>query len=36
MKKAVEYLNVFRKYFRYRQDGNDKIHTSIYFIKDEF
>ena len=35
MKKVLEYLNVFRKDFRVRQEVNYEIQTSIYFIKDE-
>ena len=35
MKKVIEDLNVFRKYFRVRQEVSDEIQTSIYFIKDE-
>ena len=35
-KKVIEDLNVFRKYFRVRQDVSDEIHKSISFIKDEF
>ena len=35
MKKVIEDLNVFRKYFRARQDVGDKIKLSIYFIKYE-
>ena len=35
MKKLSEYLNVFRKYFRVRQEVSDDIQTSISFIKDE-
>ena len=34
MKRVIEDLNVFRKYFRVRQDGSDEIQTSISFIKD--
>ena len=35
MMKVIKYLNVFRKYFRVRQEVSDEIQTSIYFIKDE-
>ena len=35
MKKVIEDLNVFRKYFRIRQEVSDKIQTSISFVKDE-
>ena len=35
MKKVIEYLNVFRRYFRVRQDVSDEIQTSISFIKYE-
>ena len=35
MKKVIDDLNVFRKYFRVRQEVSDEIQTSIYFIKDE-
>ena len=35
MKKVMEYLNVFRKYFRARQDVSDEILTIIYFIKEK-
>ena len=35
MKKVIDDLNVFRKYFRVRQEVRDEIQTSIYFIKDE-
>ena len=35
MKKVINDLNIFRKYFRVRQDVSDGIQTSIYFIKDE-
>ena len=31
----MEYLSVFRKYFRDRQDVSDKIQTLISFIKYE-
>ena len=34
-KKVIEDLNVFRKYFRLRQEVSDEIQTSIYFIRDE-
>ena len=34
-KKINEDLNVFRNYFRVRQEVSDEIQTSIYFIKDE-
>ena len=34
-KKVIEDLNVFRKYFRVRQELSDEIQTSISFIKDE-
>ena len=33
MKKLIEDLNVFRKYFRGKQDVSDEIQISIYFIK---
>ena len=33
MKKGIEYQYVFRRYFRVRQGVNDKIQTSISFIK---
>ena len=35
MKKVIEDLNAFRKYFRVRQEVSDEIQTNIYFIKDE-
>ena len=35
MKKVIEDMNVFGKYFRARQEVSDEIQTSIYFIKDE-
>ena len=35
MKKLIEDLNVFRKYFRVIQEVSYGIQTSIYFIKDE-
>ena len=35
MKKVIKDLNVFRKYFRFRQDVSDENKTSISFIKDE-
>ena len=35
MKKVIEDMNVFRKYFRVRQEVSDEIQTSISFIKDE-
>ena len=35
MKKVIEDLNVFRKYFRVRQEVRDEIQTSIYYIQDE-
>ena len=35
MKKVIEDLNVFKKYFRVRQEFSDKIQTIIYFIKGE-
>ena len=35
MKKLIEDMNVFRKYFRVRQKVSDEIQKSIYFIKDE-
>ena len=35
MKKVIEDMNVFRKYFRVRQEVNDEIQRSIDFIKDE-
>ena len=34
-KKVIEDLNVYRKYFRVRQEVSDEIQTIIYFIKDE-
>ena len=34
MKKLIEDLNVFRGYFRVRQEDNDEIQT-CFFIKDE-
>ena len=34
MKKVIKDLNVFRKYFRVRNNFSDEIQTSIYFIKD--
>ena len=34
-KKLIEDMNVFRKYFRVRQEVSDEIQTSISFIKDE-
>ena len=35
MKKVIEDMNVFRKYFRFRQDVSDELQKSIYFIKYE-
>ena len=35
MKKLIEDSNVFRKYFRVRQEVSDEIQTSIPFIKYE-
>ena len=35
MKKVLEYMNVFRKDFRVRQEVSYEIQTSISFIKDE-
>ena len=35
MKKVIEDLNVFRKYFRVRQEVSDEIQTVIYFIRYE-
>ena len=35
MKKVIEYLNMFRIYFRVRQEVIDEIQTRNYFIKDE-
>ena len=35
MKKVMEYLNFFRRYFRARQNVSDEIQTNIYLIKDE-
>ena len=35
MKKLIKDLNVFRKYFRGKQDVSDEIQTSISFIKYE-
>ena len=35
MKKVIEDLNVFRKYFRVRQEASDEIQRSIYFINDD-
>ena len=34
IKKVIEELNVFRKYFRVRKEVSDEIQSSIYFIKD--
>ena len=34
-KKVIEDLNVYRKYFRVRQEVSDEIQTIVYFIKDE-
>ena len=34
MNKLIEDLNVFRKYFRIRQEVSDEIKTNISFIKD--
>ena len=31
-KKVIEYLNVFRKYFRVRQDVSGEVQISISFI----
>ena len=33
MKKVIQFLNVFRKPFRDRQEVNDETQTSIYFIR---
>ena len=35
MKKVIEDLNIFRKYFWVRQEVSDAIQTSISFIKDK-
>ena len=35
MEKVIENMNLFRKYFRVRQDVSDEIQTSISFIKYE-
>ena len=35
MKKVIEILNVFRKYFRFRQDVSGEIQRTISLIKDE-
>ena len=35
MKKLIEYQYVFKRYFMVRQEVNDEIQKSIYFIKDE-
>ena len=35
MKKVIEDMNVFRRYFKVRQEVSDEIQTSISFIKDE-
>ena len=35
MKKVIENMKVFRKYFRVRQEVSDEIQESIYFIKYE-
>ena len=35
MKKVIEDMNVFRKYFRVRQEVSDEIQTSISFIMHE-
>ena len=35
MKEVIEYLSVFRKYFRARQDVSDEIQISISFIQDK-
>ena len=35
LKKVIEDLNVFRKYFRVRQEFSDEIPTIIYFVNDE-
>ena len=34
LKKVIKDLNVFRKYFRVRQEVSDEIKTIISFIKD--
>ena len=34
-KKVIEDPNVFRKYFRVRQEFSDEIQIRIYFIKDK-
>ena len=34
-KKVIEDLNVFRKYFRVRQEVSNEIQTSLSIIKDE-
>ena len=35
VKKVIEDLNVFRKYFRVRQEVSDEIQTMVSFIKNE-
>ena len=35
MKKVIEDQYVFRSEFRFRQEVNDEIQTSIFYIKDE-
>ena len=35
IKKVIEDMNLFRKYFRVRQEVSDEIKTRIYFIKHE-
>ena len=35
MKKVIEYQYVFKRDFRVRQEVNDGIQTSIFYIKDE-
>ena len=35
MKKVIEDMNVFRKYFRVRQEVSDEIQKNVSFIKDE-
>ena len=35
MKEVLEYWNIFRKYFRARQDFSNETQTSLSFIKDK-
>ena len=35
MKKVIEYINVFGKYFRVRQEVSVEIQSGISYIKDE-